>query len=498
MTKPAGMFGVAPRQQPAMFGGEPIMYDAPQQERRMPFSPTGFLLDGGATMFGKPLMGAYNGWRQAMGYDQDPNAAPGYVTTDSIRKTGMDMAEGAVMGSVFAKAPAAALRSGVARPDADPLYHTGTTLAGQRFDPAKSKYDGTVFVSPDAAHSQSSVQGTRFNAPIETTKLYPSSDLNLFDHGNPKHVDRAMDWWRNNRGGEVDHSALLEGRKPNKTTYEYLKTDEGKQWQQEVRSKIERGEWPEFEPVRAGMVMKTSPKDNINEFLRENFDGYKMQEGGKPTVGIHRPNSLFREDGSTFYANNKNAAGAAAALDMSQDARLARAREQGFDTDTPVYHGTDKDFAAFDPDRSWGGQYWSTTDKASIEAGDVGAQGNGVIKKMFQRIKKPAGWKEYDQMGVDELIGRGYDGLALPDGKHMTYVAYEPNQYRDVNAAFDPAKINDPNLMSANPATGALVPFLDNREKKAAEDPAIANLREYLRKLYAAPAGVNANDPNLT
>jgi len=234
-------------------------------QRRMPFSPTGFLLDGAATMFGKPLMGAYNGWRQVMGYDQDPNAAPGYVTTDSIRKTGMDMAEGAVMGSAFTRAPAAALRSGVARPDTPP----------------------------------------------------------------------------------------------------------------------------------------------------------------------------------------------AVALDMSQDARLARAREQGFDTDTPVYHGTDKDFAAFDPDRSWGGQYWSTTDKASIEAGEVGAQGNGVIKKMFQRIKKPAGWDEYDRMGVDELIGRGYDGLALPHGKHMTYVAYEPNQYRDVNAAFDPSKINDPNLMSANPFTAA-------------------------------------------
>jgi hypothetical protein len=97
----------------AMLDSSPIMFDPPQNKmlRRMPFSPTGFLLDGAATMFGKPLLGAYNGWRQAMGYDQDPNAAKGYVSAESIGRTGMNMAEGAVMGSVFTRAPKGAMRS---------------------------------------------------------------------------------------------------------------------------------------------------------------------------------------------------------------------------------------------------------------------------------------------------------------------------------------------------------------------------------------------------
>ena len=137
---------------------------------------------------------------------------------------------------------------------------------------------------------------------------------------------------------------------------------------------------------------------------------------------------------------------------MDKPSRMARAKEQGFDTDKKVYHGTADDFDAFDPDRSIGTQFWSTTNKAEIESGDVGAQGSGVIKEMYHRIKNPAGWEEYDKFGIDELIREGYDGLKLPDGKgDYTYVAFDPSQYRSVDAAFDPAKTSSSNLLASNP-----------------------------------------------
>ena len=143
-------------------------------------------------------------------------------------------------------------------------------------------------------------------------------------------------------------------------------------------------------------------------------------------------------------------------LDMDTPSRMARAKEQGFDTDKKVYHGTADDFDAFDPDRAIGTQFWSTTNKAEIESGDVGAQGSGVIKEMYHRIKNPAGWDEYDKFGVDELISKGYDGLKLPDGKgDYTYVAFDPSQYRSVDAAFDPAKISSSNLLASNPVATA-------------------------------------------
>ena len=145
----------------------------------------------------------------------------------------------------------------------------------------------------------------------------------------------------------------------------------------------------------------------------------------------------------------------AARLPMDAASRLARAREMGFDTSRPVYHGTDTDFRAFDPERAVGTQFWSTTDKGAVEAGDVGARGQGVIKEMYHRIQNPAGWKEYDKFSIDELIARGYDGLALPekDG-HVTYVAFKPEQYRDVRAKFDPKKKDSRNLMAGVSALG--------------------------------------------
>lgn len=143
-------------------------------------------------------------------------------------------------------------------------------------------------------------------------------------------------------------------------------------------------------------------------------------------------------------------------LDMSESARLARAKEMGFDIDTPVYHGTAVDFEAFDPDRAIGTQFWSTTDRAAIESGDVGAQGRGVIKKMYHRIQNPAGWPEYENLGIDEIIARGFDGLKLtdPDG-HATMVAFDPNQYRSVDAAFDPDNMESPVLLAQGVGDGA-------------------------------------------
>ena len=144
-----------------------------------------------------------------------------------------------------------------------------------------------------------------------------------------------------------------------------------------------------------------------------------------------------------------DAGGKLAKLADDYASRMKRAKEMGFDVDRPVYHGTSTDFDAFDPDRAIGTNFWSTTDRAAIESGDVGAQGKGKIKEMYHRIQNPAGWDEYDKFGTDELIAKGYDGLALKDADGaVTYSAFKPNQYRSVNAMFDPAKKESSDLLA--------------------------------------------------
>ena len=196
--------------------------------------------------------------------------------------------------------------------------------------------------------------------------------------------------------------------------------------------------------------------DSINEF---GFDPAKSASSSliasnpvaTATAGAGGLLAISASDDSEAGVVSSGAKSIRGLMDMSTPARMARAKEQGFDTDKKVYHGTADDFDAFDPDRAIGTQFWSTTNKAEIESGDVGAQGSGVIKEMYHRIKNPAGWEEYDKFGTDELIRKGYDGLKLPDGKgDYTYVAFDPSQYRSVDAAFDPAKASSSNLLASN------------------------------------------------
>lgn len=81
-----------------------------------------------------------------------------------------------------------------------------------------------------------------------------------------------------------------------------------------------------------------------------------------------------------------------------------------------VYHGTAANFRKFNLKKMTQGIIWFTSNKAKIEAGEVGAQGNGKIMEMFASIQNPAGWAEYDKLGLYEFKGRGFDGAILPDG----------------------------------------------------------------------------------
>ena len=98
-----------------------------------------------------------------------------------------------------------------------------------------------------------------------------------------------------------------------------------------------------------------------------------------------------------------------------------------------VYHGTDKVFRRFSLKHATQGIIWFSSDKASIESGDAGAQGRSRILKLEVTIKKPAGWKEYDQLMLAQIKSQGYDGVILPrgDGQYDGFV-FHPSQVKIV------------------------------------------------------------------
>ena len=105
-----------------------------------------------------------------------------------------------------------------------------------------------------------------------------------------------------------------------------------------------------------------------------------------------------------------------------------------------AYHGSGMEFDKFDNEFAVGTQHWFTDNKQKIIDGEVGAGTSGFIYTVLLDIKNPAGWDEYDKFGIDELIGRGYDGLALNDGDQTTYVAFDADQIEIVDKELTEAK----------------------------------------------------------
>jgi len=137
--------------------------------------------------------------------------------------------------------------------------------------------------------------------------------------------------------------------------------------------------------------------------------------GGLVTSGVPFPDKIKASRGEPVRAIN--------------EARLSKKPQP-----VEVYHSTGADFTEFDPEKSIGGQLWFTSDAAKAKAGYDGATGRGRVVTANVDIRNPAGWDEYDKLGIDELMGRGYDGLKLveADGE-INYVAFFPEQVKIIS-----------------------------------------------------------------
>lgn len=180
-------------------------------------------------------------------------------------------------------------------------------------------------------------------------------------------------------------------------------------------------------------------------------------------------------------------------LDLSQEARMQRAAEQGFDTSTPLYHGTskDKDFQKFKDSRRG---TWTTTDPA--EASGYARQNDSksyklstergakpwdmvpvnsadrVIPLYAKPLQNPATVESYPEwlagadnyqraqtQWFDQLRSQGHDGVLLPGGVR---VDFDNANLRGQFAPFDPANAGKPVIMGgglgvAAPVLGELV-----------------------------------------
>jgi hypothetical protein len=209
---------------------------------------------------------------------------------------------------------------------------------------------------------------------------------------------------------------------------------------------------------------------------------------GASTPKTPQQAARFETPGSPEYE-----AAVAKGLDMSQAGRMARAKEMGFDTETVLYHGTDKEIASFRPsergafgpgvylsDQSgvasrYGkpspyyvrGSILDTRPGKPLPKGLSDAAKSQLTPEEVQRWERL--WPQRNSMAVDaetfrevltrsveaprvpEIMRRlGFDGMqGIADGHEL--VIFDPANIRSVNAAFDPEKSTSSTLLAASP-----------------------------------------------
>jgi hypothetical protein len=183
-------------------------------------------------------------------------------------------------------------------------------------------------------------------------------------------------------------------------------------------------------------------------------------------------------------ANARRVGRAGKALPMDEASRMARAREMGFLTDIPVYHGTAREFSELSleaPARNSQGPLAragvSTTRDPGYASGfaELSFQ-NGIgsspqVLPLLHRTEKPVRIDATDadpraiagavqdawDLGYDAVMIENYTMGAFKEGAPTTHIIVkDPAQLRSRFARFDPAKRDSRDLLAGVAGTGVL------------------------------------------
>ena len=153
-------------------------------------------------------------------------------------------------------------------------------------------------------------------------------------------------------------------------------------------------------------------------------------------------------------------------LDMSEAARMARAKEMGFDTDRVLYHGSQSKFSEFDP--SLGHEYgiflspnkgYAQPYAGLSERGTRNQPGAYFVRA--EKVARPHSTEDLAQSAnkhltkadADRLRAQGID--AIEPKEVPEFVLFDPAKIRSVDAAFDPAKRDSADLLASSPSASA-------------------------------------------
>jgi hypothetical protein len=170
---------------------------------------------------------------------------------------------------------------------------------------------------------------------------------------------------------------------------------------------------------------------------------------------------------------------------------MDRAKAMGFDVDTIRYHGSDVEIHGFDPkkfgknDQGWYGRGVTTDTDPEIAAGyaDYNQPESGqVIYPLLTKGKYmnwPDGQPPFSSAkdaiaGTKDMQNLGYSGTRITNDRDLygstpdfgtEQVTFQPQNVRSVNAAFDPLRKNDADLLAGIGAGGLLAVDDETKQK---------------------------------
>ena len=197
-------------------------------------------------------------------------------------------------------------------------------------------------------------------------------------------------------------------------------------------------------PMDAAQRRATFPYDSYDVPV----DQLIVRGGDGPQMSMPKP-FVYPQDAALATAQRN------AALPVEQgglglkpdNTPMDRAMAMGFDRD--MLHGTkNPNIKAFSKDKSNDSLTWITDSPEVSNQFATDAKGSPTTMLLNAQMRKPAGWKDYDNLTIDEFKPRGFDSAWLPDGNESTGFVLEPNQLRSRFAAFDPMRRNSPDLLA--------------------------------------------------
>lgn len=152
----------------------------------------------------------------------------------------------------------------------------------------------------------------------------------------------------------------------------------------------------------------TAEHPEVKSFVGERISGARNKNGSDP---VQKIDALFSDTGKPNILGSALATAGEQRLPMDHASRMARAKEMGFDTETPVYRGIRKPYSEDEAAK----MYYQMFTSSPREASEYGSNVIEAYLKRGRNLSVDAGGRNFNEVPTDGLEFTGLGPYARTD-----------------------------------------------------------------------------------